>query len=199
MQVVHSRPCSQMLLPPHSTVAVVARAPVLAEAAAATLLALAALPPVLAEAAAATLLAVAVVALPPVLARSCCCRRIPCTGRAAARARSSSISCTSWAADHEGTVCHERPTNQAPRPNRRARRKQIPDPKREVWYYGIHKSGQEKKAGKNRKISEQISVPCREFCASAFADFCAAKEIPNRADHIPQALRAGKAEIWGSC
>ena len=57
-----------MLLPPHSTVAVVARAPVLAEAAAATLLALAALPPVLAEAAAATLLAVAVVALPPVLA-----------------------------------------------------------------------------------------------------------------------------------
>ena len=68
MQVVHSRPCSQMLLPPHSTVAVVARAPVLAEAAAATLLALAALPPVLAEAAAATLLAVAVVALPPVLA-----------------------------------------------------------------------------------------------------------------------------------
>ena len=63
MQVVHSRPCSQMLLPPHSTVAVVARAPVLAEAAAATLLALAALPPVLAEAAAATFLAVAVVAL----------------------------------------------------------------------------------------------------------------------------------------
>ena len=57
-----------MLLPPHSTVAVVARAPVLAEAAAATLLALAALPPVLAEAAAATLLAVAVVALPPELA-----------------------------------------------------------------------------------------------------------------------------------
>ena len=40
----------------------------LAEAAAATLLALAALPSVLAEAAAATLLAVAVVALPPVLA-----------------------------------------------------------------------------------------------------------------------------------
>ena len=68
MQVVHSRPCSQMLLPPHSTVAVVARAPVLAEATAATLLALAALPPVLAEAAAATLLAVAAVALPPVLA-----------------------------------------------------------------------------------------------------------------------------------
>ena len=68
MQVVHSRPCSQMLLPPHSTVAVVARAPVLAEAAAATLFALAALPSVLAEAAAATLLAVAVVALPPVLA-----------------------------------------------------------------------------------------------------------------------------------
>ena len=68
MQVVHSRPCSQMLLPPHSTVAVVARAPVIAEAAAATLLALAALPPVLAEAAAATLLAVAAVALPPVLA-----------------------------------------------------------------------------------------------------------------------------------
>ena len=68
VQVVHSRPCSQMLLPPHSTVAVVARAPVLAEAAAATLLALAALPPVLAEAATATLLAVAVVALPPVLA-----------------------------------------------------------------------------------------------------------------------------------
>ena len=66
MQVVHSRPCSQMLLPPHSTVAVVARAPVIAEAAAATLLALAALPPVLAEAAAATLLAVAVVALSPV-------------------------------------------------------------------------------------------------------------------------------------
>ena len=56
-----------MLLPPHSTVAVVARAPVLAEAAAATLLALAALPPVLAEAAAATLLAVA---LPPVLAEA---------------------------------------------------------------------------------------------------------------------------------
>ena len=70
MQVVHSRPCSQMLLPPHSTVAVVARAPVLAEAAAATLLALAALPPVLAEAATATLLAVAVVALPPVLAEA---------------------------------------------------------------------------------------------------------------------------------
>ena len=70
MQVVHSRPCSQMLLPPHSTVAVVARAPVLAEAAAATLFALAALPPVLAEAAAATLLAVAVVALPPVLAEA---------------------------------------------------------------------------------------------------------------------------------
>ena len=68
MQVVHSRPCSQILLPPHSTFAVLARAPVLAEAAAATLLALAALPPVLAEAAAATLLAVAVVALPPVLA-----------------------------------------------------------------------------------------------------------------------------------
>ena len=38
-----------------------------------------------------------------------------------------------------------------------------------------------------------------EFTASAFADFCAAKEIPNRADHIPQALRSGKAEIWGSC
>ena len=67
MQVVHSRPCSQMLLPPHSTVAVVARGPVLAEAAAATLLAL---PPVLAEAAAATLLAVAVVALQPVLAEA---------------------------------------------------------------------------------------------------------------------------------
>ena len=42
-------PVLAMLLPPHSTVAVVARAPVLAEAAAATLFALAALPPVLAE------------------------------------------------------------------------------------------------------------------------------------------------------
>ena len=59
-----------MLLPPHSTVAVVARAPVLAEAAAATLLALAALPPVLAEKLLPLLLAVAVVALPPVLAEA---------------------------------------------------------------------------------------------------------------------------------
>ena len=33
---------------------------------------------------------------------------------------------------------------------------------------------------------------------SPFADFCAAKEIPNRADHIPHALRSRKAEIWGS-
>ena len=63
-------PVLAMLLPPHSTVAVVARAPVLAEAAAATLFALAALPSVLAEAAAATLLSVAVVALPPVLAEA---------------------------------------------------------------------------------------------------------------------------------
>ena len=59
-----------MLLPPHSTVAVVARAPVLAEAAAATLFALAALPPVLAEKLLPLLLAVAVVALPPVLAEA---------------------------------------------------------------------------------------------------------------------------------
>ena len=92
--------------------------------------------------------------------RSCCCRRIPCTGRAAARARSRSISCTSLAADHEGTVCHEQPTNQAPRPNRRARRQQIPDPK-------ISSGEEEKQEGSGRKCAQQISLHVENFSVRA--------------------------------
>jgi hypothetical protein len=108
MQVVHSRPCSQMLLPPHSTVAVVARAPVIAEAAAATLLALAALPPVLAEAAAATLLAVAVVALSPVNAEKLL---LPPHSLNWPRSRPCSqpqqiLHLMGRSPDHEGTACH---------------------------------------------------------------------------------------------
>ena len=75
-------------------------------------------------------------------------------------------------------------------------RLQIPDPKREVC--GLW---DEKNQGSKKKVKNLLRdfFACREFSDSAFPDFCAAKEIPNRADHIPQPLRAGKAEIWGSC
>ena len=130
MQVVHSRPCSQMLLPPHSTVAVVARAPVIAEAAAATLLALVALPPVLAEAAAATLLAVAVVALPPVLAAAAAAAFL------ALAAQPPVLAAAAYLAPHWPQTMRARcatnsqRTKRLARSNRRAARKQIPDPKR---------------------------------------------------------------------
>ena len=131
MQVVHSRPCSQMLPPPHSTVAVVPRAPVLAEAAAATLFALAALPPVLAEAAAATLLAVAVVALPPVLAAAAAAAAF-----LALAAQPPVLAAAAYLAPHWPQTMRARcatnsqRTKRLARSNRRAARKQIPDPKR---------------------------------------------------------------------
>ena len=146
MQVVHSRPCSQMLPPPHSTVAVVPRAPVLAEAAAATLFALAALPPVLAEAAAATLLAVAVVALPPVLAAAAAAALL------ALAAQPPVLAAAAYLAPHWPQTMRARcatnsqRTKRLARSNRRAARKQIPDPKRvtERAVWGGEKQGSKK-------------------------------------------------------
>ena len=143
MQVVHSRPCSQMLLPPHSTVAVVARAPVLAEAAAATLFALAALPPVLAEKLLPLLLAVAVVALPPVLAEAAAAAAF-----LAQAAQPPVLAAAAYLAPHWPQTMRARcatnsqRTKRLARPNRRARRQQIQDPKREVW--GGEKEGSKK-------------------------------------------------------
>ena len=137
-------PVLAMLLPPHSTVAVVARAPVLAEAAAATLFALAALPPVLAEAAAATLLAVAVVALPPVLAGAAAAAAF-----LALAAQPPVLAAAAYLAPHWPQIIRARcatnsqRTKRLARPNRRARRQQIPDPKAE-------KFGQEKKEGSRK-------------------------------------------------
>ena len=125
-----------------------AQPPVLAEAAAATLFALAALPPVLAEAAAATLLAVAVVALPPVLAEAAAAAAF-----LALAAQPPVLAAAAYLAPHWPQTMRARcatnsqRTKRLARPNRRARRQQIPDPKREVCKsgWGGEKTGQGKR------------------------------------------------------
>ena len=63
------------------------------------------------------------------------------------------MSCTSWAADHEGTVCHEQLTNQAPRSSQ-STSAQTADPRSQERSFG-----EEKKQEGGAKSSQQISLP----------------------------------------
>ena len=86
------------------------------------------------EAAAATLLAVAVVALPPVLAEAAAAAAF-----LALAAQPPVLAAAAYLAPHWPQIIRARcatnsqRTKRLARPNRRARRQQIPDPNREVW------------------------------------------------------------------
>ena len=71
-------------------------------------------------------------------------------------------------------------------------RKQIPRPKK-------HADGAEtRKVSTKRAARKARILPALRILPERFTDFCEAKQISNRADHIPYALPWRKAEICGS-
>ena len=128
----------------------------LAEAAAATLLALAALPSVLAEAAAATLLAVAVVALPPVLAGAAAAAAF-----LALAAQPPVLAAAAYLAPHGPQTMRARCATNSQRTKRLVPIDERAESRSQIPREKSGKSGEEKKQGqavKKVEISEQISV-----------------------------------------
>ena len=71
-------------------------------------------------------------------------------------------------------------------------RKQIPRPKK-------HPDGAESRKVSTRRAARKGRIlPALRILPERFTDFCEAKQISNRADHIPYALPWRKAEICGS-